>query len=75
MLCAYKRPRYQVSVYRTIGPLVCISSELERISTIICELKRIFVHCSTLNLTHESEFKRPESNSIRMHANNYEPGI
>ena len=22
MLCAYTRPRYQVSVYRTIGPLV-----------------------------------------------------
>ena len=22
MLCAYMRPRYQVSVYRTIGPLV-----------------------------------------------------
>ena len=21
MLCAYKRPRYQVSVYMTIGPL------------------------------------------------------
>ena len=24
MLCAYTRPRYQVSVYRTIGPLVFI---------------------------------------------------
>ena len=23
MLCAYTRPRYQVSVYRTIGHLVC----------------------------------------------------
>ena len=22
MLCAYTRPKYQVSVYRTIGPLV-----------------------------------------------------
>ena len=22
MLCAYTRPRYQMSVYRTIGPLV-----------------------------------------------------
>ena len=22
MLCVYMRPRYQVSVYRTIGPLV-----------------------------------------------------
>ena len=22
MFCAYTRPRYQVSVYRTIGPLV-----------------------------------------------------
>ena len=24
MVCAYMRPRYQVSVYRTIGPLVLI---------------------------------------------------
>ena len=24
MFCAYTRPRYQVSVYRTIGPLVFI---------------------------------------------------
>ena len=24
MLCAYTRPRYQVSVYRTIGPLVSL---------------------------------------------------
>ena len=28
MLCAYTRPRYQVSVYRTIGPLVLFSSAL-----------------------------------------------
>ena len=28
MFCAYNRPRYQVSVYRTIGPLVkvCLST-------------------------------------------------
>ena len=25
MFCAYTRPRYQVSVYRTIGPLVLTS--------------------------------------------------
>ena len=25
MLCAYTRPRYQVSVYRIIGPLVLLS--------------------------------------------------
>ena len=24
MFCACTRPRYQVSVYRTIGPLVCV---------------------------------------------------
>ena len=23
MFCAFTRPRYQVSIYRTIGPLVC----------------------------------------------------
>ena len=27
MLCAYTRPRYQVSVYRTIGPLVYFSNQ------------------------------------------------
>ena len=27
MLCAYTRSRYQVSVYRTIGPLVSICLE------------------------------------------------
>ena len=27
MFCAYTRPRYQVSVYRTIGPLVLITSD------------------------------------------------
>ena len=26
MFCAYMRPRYQVSVYRTIGPLVILSN-------------------------------------------------
>ena len=26
MFCAYTRPRYQVSVYRTIGPLVVCSN-------------------------------------------------
>ena len=25
MFCAYTRPRYQVSVYRTIGPLVLVA--------------------------------------------------
>ena len=30
MLCAYTRPRYQVSVYRTIGPLVycCATADI-----------------------------------------------
>ena len=26
MVCAYMRPRYQVGVYRTIGPLVCCTN-------------------------------------------------
>ena len=28
MFCAYTRPRYQVSVYRTIGPLVILILQL-----------------------------------------------
>ena len=28
MLCAYTRPRSQVSVFRTIGPLVCMYTTL-----------------------------------------------
>ena len=31
MFCAYIRPRYQVSVYRTIGPLVYYISLLRKI--------------------------------------------
>ena len=27
MFCAYTRPRYQVSGYRTIGPLVCSTDD------------------------------------------------
>ena len=27
MFCAYTRPRYQVSVYRTIGPLVLVVTQ------------------------------------------------
>ena len=34
MLCAYKRPRYQVSVYRTIGPLVLIISQWKLVNKI-----------------------------------------
>ena len=29
MFCAYTRPRYQVSVYRTIGPLVIIIKDAD----------------------------------------------
>ena len=29
MVCAYTRPRYQVSVYRTIGPLVVIITDVK----------------------------------------------
>ena len=54
--------------------LICISSEQERISAIMCELQRIFVHRSELNQTHESELKRPETNGIPIYANNNEPG-
>ena len=30
MFCAYTRPRYQVSVYRTIGPLVIIIKQKKK---------------------------------------------
>ena len=53
--------------------LICISSEQERISAIICELQRKFANRSELNQTHERELKRPETNGIRIYANNYEP--
>ena len=29
ILCSYKSPRYQVSVYRTIGPLVSLSDKCQ----------------------------------------------
>ena len=62
-----------VSKFAYRDQLICISSEQERISAIMCELKRIFAHRSELNQTHESELKRPETNGIRIYANNYEP--
>ena len=44
MVCAYMRPRYQRSVYRTIGPLVY---NIFGCLILICEL--IFkIFCSTL---------------------------
>ena len=39
MLCAYTRPRYQVSVYRTIGPLVCMSHDIRKLAFCICKNK------------------------------------
>ena len=30
MFCVYNRPKYQVSVYRTIGPLVCQNENRQR---------------------------------------------
>ena len=48
MLCAYNRPRYQLSVYRTIGPLVCQSEgrqrEISRISTRL----NVFLHMNII---------------------------
>ena len=35
MFCAYTRPRYKVSVYRTIGPLVCIWCEKSNV--LVCQ--------------------------------------
>ena len=63
-----------VSKFAYRDQLICIFSEQEQISAIMCELQRIFAHCSELNQTHESELKRPETNGIRIYANNYEPG-
>ena len=48
--------------------LICISSEQERISAIVCELKRLFTNRSELN---SSKLKRAETNGLRLHANNY----
>ena len=41
MLCAYTRPRYQVNVYRTIGPVVKISYIVYKISDIIIKISYI----------------------------------
>ena len=64
-----------VSKFAYRDQLICISSEQERISAIMCELQRIFAHRSELNQTHLSELKRPETTGIRIYANNYEPGV
>ena len=67
MSCAYKRPRYQVSVCRTIAPLVktdmifsdndCISHEAftsER-KIFICHLGKWLPLCQITNLSTETE--------------------
>ena len=41
MYCAYTRPRYQVSVYRTIGPLVTCSKLFPDIG----KLQTLMRHC------------------------------
>ena len=44
MFCAYTRPRYQVSVYRTIGPLVTFllsdAMKLHHLFCFWCDLVR-----------------------------------
>ena len=36
MLCAYTRPRYQTSVYRTIGPLVLVFGAKVVVMSLAC---------------------------------------
>ena len=42
MFCAYTRPRYQVSIYRTIGPLVYIKQPISFVYNISAEIKILF---------------------------------
>ena len=35
MFCAYTRPRYQVSVYRTIGPLVYFARKIDYMTFLV----------------------------------------
>ena len=44
MFCAYTRPRYQVSVYRTIGPLVSICIDKRHFEKIIWHGAYYFRH-------------------------------
>ena len=41
MFCAYTRPSYQVSVYRTIDPLVLLTVTLRGVSYMHCLLSLI----------------------------------
>ena len=62
MFCACTRPRYQVSIYRTIGPLVCLGKVLFCIHDAMCELVHdmeiIFYLCLTANSTWKSFLKQ-----------------
>ena len=52
MFCAYTRPRYQVSAYRTIGPLVTFMS---RINFMLSRVEHeIFLITSEPGMTHPS---------------------
>ena len=54
MLCAYTRLRYQVSVYRTIGPLVSICLEDRNVFARFHEIPSM-----TLQDIKETVYKKP----------------
>ena len=49
MFCAYTRPRYQVSVYRTIGPLVIL----------VLDKYRKFIHWVSSHFSWEVVYENP----------------
>ena len=55
MLYAYARPRYQVSVYRTIGPLVFAVPLSIKFNNIIVAFTFFFLIVSFVNYNYELE--------------------
>ena len=57
MFCANTRPRYQVSVYRTIGSLVCLASQKDFFSTLKYHFSRMFEEYLRANFSFSVEIE------------------
>ena len=70
MLCAYTRPRYQVSVYRTIGPLVLIFFERgpqSEISSIFTLQLNLSIKCASFYSNINTPFDKMHNMQIMIY--------
>ena len=67
MLCAYMRPRYQVSIYRTIGPLVFGNpNPTEDDNTVIFEAVHTFIRISACFVNPGVQFEGDSAKNLAL---------